>query len=112
MIRQDDLQISPSIANIMVIGQDCRNLGALIVPNEELQKENVEDVHKTILQEIRKLERQNSSFMPYMRIADIQILNRPFSVEDGTLTRTMKVRRENVMKKYAADVQNLLSRLN
>lgn len=44
-------------------------------------------------------------------VAAIEVLPQPLSPEDGTLTRTMKPRREAIMAKYGAEVDRLQARL-
>ena len=48
---------------------------------------------------------------PHERIAAFAILKEPFSADNGTLTRSMKVRRPIVMQKYTAEVEALKKRL-
>lgn len=48
---------------------------------------------------------------PHERIAAFEILKEPFSAENDTLTRSMKVRRPVVMQKYTAEVEALKKRL-
>jgi len=109
---EDWLQASPLISHIMVIGQDHRALGALVTPDEEhLQEDDPTIVHDKILNEIWKLERQNPNFVQHMHISAIQVLKYPFSVEDGTLTKTMKIRREAILEEYAKDVDDLQKRI-
>lgn len=45
------------------------------------------------------------------RITAFVLLNQPFTPDDGTLTRSMKVRRNAVMQKYASDVELLKKQL-
>lgn len=45
------------------------------------------------------------------RITAFVIINEPFSPDNGTLTRSMKVRRDAVMQKYAGEVDSLRKRL-
>ena len=102
--------MSPMIAHIIVIGQDCRALGALIVPDEEFFGERARDeIHDEIVSEIRLLEQRNPSFVSHMHISAIRVLDRPLSIDDGTLTRTMKIRRAAIAEKFRKDV-NLLER--
>jgi long-chain acyl-CoA synthetase len=44
-------------------------------------------------------------------VAAFEVLGQPFSVEDGTLTRTMKPRRQAIMQRYAEQVAALERRL-
>lgn len=40
-----------------------------------------------------------------------QVVHSPLSVDDGTLTRTMKPRRPAIFQKYAAEVSELMQKL-
>lgn len=44
-------------------------------------------------------------------VAEIAVLPTPLSVEEGTLTRTMKPRRAQVCERYATELQALLHSL-
>jgi len=111
-VIEDWLQASPLISHIMVIGQDHHTLGALVSPDEEqFPGQDPKAIHDKILDEIWKLERKNPNFVPHMHISAIQVLDHPFSPEDGTLTKTMKIRREIILKEYAKDVADLESRI-
>ena len=44
---------------------------------------------------------------PQDSIAAFVVLKEPFSADDGTLTRTMKPRRQVIFDKYASDVERL-----
>ena len=92
----------------MLIGQDHRTLGALVVPEKDaVSTSRSQAVEDQIYQEIKRLEKENPSFVPNMHITAIQVLDRPFSIEDGTLTKTMKIRRTAIMEKYTDDVMQL-----
>ena len=47
----------------------------------------------------------------YERITAFSVINEPFSPDNGTLTRSMKVRRDAVMQRYAVEVDSLRKRL-
>lgn len=111
-VVQDWLQMSPLIHQMMVIGQDHRSLGALVYPNQDHFKEQDDkSVKDQIQKEIWKLERRNPGFVQHMHIAAVELLDSPFSIEDGTLTRTMKMRREVILKQYYKEIARLNARL-
>lgn len=45
------------------------------------------------------------------RVGGFAIIKQPFSVEDGTLTRTYKARKPAIFAKYAREVEEVLSGL-
>lgn len=58
-----------------------------------------------------ELDKVSQSRPLYERITAFTIIDEPFSPDDGTLTRSMKVRRDAVMKKYAIEVESLRKKL-
>lgn len=58
-----------------------------------------------------ELAKVSATRTPHERIAAFEILEEPFSAENDTLTRSMKVRRPVVMQKYTAEVEALKKRL-
>jgi long-chain acyl-CoA synthetase len=45
----------------------------------------------------------------YERIKKILVMDREFSIENGEITPTLKVRRKEVERRYAAEIQQLYS---
>ncbi|KAG6575211.1 putative acyl-activating enzyme 16, chloroplastic, partial [Cucurbita argyrosperma subsp. sororia] len=108
---------SSLIQQIVVIGQDQRRLGAIIVPNEEevlsaARKLSVADsstadfsnetLKNLIYSEVRKW----TSECPF-QIGPILIVNEPFTIDNGLMTPTMKVRRDKVAGYYKKEIENL-----
>eukprot|EP00803_Ostreobium_quekettii_P002616 evm.model.scf_940.1 EVM.evm.TU.scf_940.1 scf_940:7095-14522(-) len=117
---EDWLTSSPLIKQVMLVGQNQRSVGALVVPNWELIMENMDatggslvakDVHSAILREINVRQRQRPEYSPKDRIAAIRVLREPFSYEEGTLTRTMKLKRSSIAEIRRQDVDELLHHL-
>ncbi len=114
------------IDQIMLVGQDQRALGALIVPNLEtlqqwITEQNLslklpelnappESIAQSVLyaQSIVELYRNELSrevqnrpgYRADDRIADFRLIAEPFSQENGTMTQTFKVKRLQVTEKY------------
>ena len=58
--------------------------------------------------EIRKVvERVNKQLAPFEQIRKYRVLGRDFSIEDGELTATMKVRRARVMENFKDSIVEL-----
>ncbi|MFP5269940.1 AMP-dependent synthetase/ligase [Coleofasciculus sp.] len=120
---------SPYIEQIMLVGQDQRSLGALIVPNlEALQQwaaaenvtlnlpnsdteENSESFRTTIelkskevqnlfRQELNREVKNRPGYRPDDRIGQFVLILEPFSIENGMMTQTMKIRRPVVTQRY------------
>ncbi len=47
----------------------------------------------------------------FEHLAHISVVRTPLSVDDSTLTRTMKPRRPEIMTRHAATVESLLAQL-
>ncbi|KAL5542769.1 hypothetical protein UlMin_010479 [Ulmus minor] len=105
------------IQQIVVIGQDQRRLGAIIVPNKEeallLAKQlSIVDANATELsnakltnllyEEIRKWT-SGCSF----QIGPILVVDEPFTIDSGLMTPTMKIRRDRVVALYQEQIDNL-----
>ncbi|KAK9808885.1 hypothetical protein WJX72_005702 [[Myrmecia] bisecta] len=113
---EDLLVCSPYIKHIVLIGQDSRSLGALVVPDADAFEElktlrgdlSQEDMEAVVRSEITKV----SAGRPHHeKVASFVVLPEQLSAEDGTLTRSMKVRRPAIMEKYAAQVKQLQAKL-
>jgi len=106
---------SPYIAQILLVGQDQRSLGALIVPNQEALKlwitqQNLtlqlpEDLLSKTIQDLfrQELNREVKNRPGYRaddRVGVFQLIAEPFSIENGMLTQTLKTRRPVITAHY------------
>lgn len=123
---------SPYIDQIMLVGQDERSLGALIVPNlEALEKwaesQNLKlstqddhtgstsqkiDLESKIIQDLyrQELNREVKNRPGYRaddRIGPFTLILEPFSIENGMMTQTLKIRRHVVMERYRDIIRKL-----
>ncbi|GAB4179621.1 MAG: long-chain fatty acid--CoA ligase [Calditrichia bacterium] len=116
---EETLQQSPFIQMSMLVGQDKRHLGALIVPffeniKDYLEKQggiakdklenmdevlNLPHIREMMEAEINKLINKNPNFKPFERIKNFKIIPKEFQVGEE-LTQTMKVKRHYVQQKY------------
>jgi long-chain acyl-CoA synthetase len=102
---------SPCIRQVMVIGQDRKMLGALIVPDPERAEADAaarnQSVEELIRSEVDRLVTKEAGFKTRERIAKIIVLSEEFTVEDGCLTRTLKLRRNEILAKYGGEIEEL-----
>lgn len=63
-------------------------------------------VHDLLRAEVNKATADRA---PQDSVAAFVVLKQPFSAEDGTLTRTMKPRRQVIFDKYSKDLDKLKS---
>jgi len=104
---------SPYISQVVLVGQDQKTLGALIVPNPEaiaawaaeqgldsvdLQSDRVQAL---IRDELAREVKNRPGYKAEERISTFRFLAEPLSIENGLLTQTMKVRRNVVFERFA-----------
>jgi long-chain acyl-CoA synthetase len=95
---ENQLSNSPAIDQCMVYGDGKNYLVALIVPNKEF-KEKKEKINE-IINEI------NNNLTLLEKIKKFYLINESFSIENGLLTPTMKVKRNKVIAKYKNILEN------
>ncbi|KAL2628786.1 hypothetical protein R1flu_013472 [Riccia fluitans] len=96
---------SKFVKQIVVVGQDQRRLGALIVP--DLENPTVTSLSERELGvEIRKELNRLASDMQ-SSIGPFKLIDEPFTVENGLLTPTMKIKRDLVLSKYNSLISQL-----
>jgi len=108
LLGEDDV-----IEQVVVIGDDRPYMTALIVPEMTRLKvlaeshdiptgEAGELVHsnkvRLLLQ--KRLEKAQSSLPGYEKVVNFTLLDEPFSMEEGTMTNTLKLRRKKIQEKY------------
>ena len=89
------------IDQCLVYGDKKNYLVALIVPNKEFlnDKEKINKIIEIINKKLTLVE----------TIKKIQLIDENFSIENGLLTPTMKVKRKKVTEKYKKELENLYS---
>ncbi|NCJ08223.1 AMP-binding protein [Synechococcales cyanobacterium C] len=122
---EDACARSPYIDQIVVVGQDQRFLGALIVPNFDAlaawaQSQNATldvpsitekatgetwtldspAVQALYRKELAREVQNRPSYRPDDRIGAFAFVSEPFSIDNGLLTQTLKIRRPVVMDRY------------
>jgi long-chain acyl-CoA synthetase len=117
------LKESPYILQAMVVGQDRKNLGALLVPNFETLSERLGrkidpsgDEGKQFLQseemkiffkrEIERLLNEEVGFKSYERVQRFVLLTEDFRVGEE-LTHTLKMKRDVIEKRYGEKIENM-----
>ncbi len=89
----------PEIDQCMVYGDKKNYLVALIVPSKDFlkEKEKINNVIEKINKKLTLLE----------KIKKIQLIDENFSIENGLMTPTMKVKRKKVTEKYKIQLEKL-----
>lgn len=109
---------SPFVDQIMLVGQDQKGLGALIVPNFEALKQwaqaqdldlelsdgsldlQVPQVQNLFRQELNREVKNRPGYRADDRIGPFELIVEPFSQENGMMTQTLKIKRPIVREHY------------
>ncbi|MGB3293647.1 MAG: AMP-binding protein [Phormidesmis sp.] len=109
---------SPYIDQIMLVGQDQKALGALIVPNmEALERwakgQPVDLTSAPVLslfkQELKREVANRPGYRPDDRINLFALLEEPFTIENGLLTQKLSLKRHKVSDRYRETIDNLFA---
>ena len=95
---ENQLSNSPAIDQCMVWGDGKNYLVALIVPSKEF-KEQKDKIGKII-------NKINENLVQIEKIKNFHLVSENFSIENGMLTPTMKVKRNKVIAKYKNILEN------
>jgi long-chain acyl-CoA synthetase len=106
---------SKYISQIVVVGQDQKSLGALIVPDlEALAQANLDPTDLASRQiidlyrdELNREVKNRPGYRSDDRIAVFKLILEPFSIENGLLTQTLKIRRPVVMDRYQVMINEM-----
>jgi len=98
---EDRLVRHEIILQAMVVGDGQPKLSALIVPNSDCCKNG--DLRSEISKVIRQV---NAQMDASEQIGEFEILSEPFTVENGMLTPTLKIRRPVVFQRYKEIIGN------
>ncbi len=116
---------SQYISQIVLVGQDQKSLGALIVPNSEtlqvwLGSQNLplesatnpdsSQILELLRDELNREVKNRPGYRADDKIAVIKLVLEPFSIENGLLTQTMKIRRPVVMERYHGMIDEMFAR--
>jgi len=114
---EEDLKLSPYIGNVMLHGANKPHNVALVVLNQVnltkwAEREGVTLGEPTknprVTELIRaELEAHSKDFRGYERPKAFALISEDFTVENGMLTPKMSVRRNQVLKRYQATLDNL-----
>jgi long-chain acyl-CoA synthetase len=126
---------SPYISQIVLVGQDQKSLGAIIVPNLEalqawttsqnlaldfspaaIESKNLtpdlnsSQVIDLFRDELNREVKNRPGYRADDKIAVMRLIGEPFSIDNGLLTQTMKIRRPVVMERYHGMIDEMFVR--
>lgn len=110
------IKTSKFVEQVVLVGQDQKGLGALLVPNAEALEREVArtqwDVRDGLLhgravltllrRELDRLLVRENGLRPCEKVTTFRVLAEPMTPENGLLTQTLKVRRHKVAERFAA----------
>ena len=106
---------SAFIDQVMVVGQDRKTLGALIVPNRSaFDNEEYErivasmEAQATIRKEVQSLINAESGFKSFERVVVFSLVPGPFVVGDE-LTAKLSLKRHRITEKHAKLIESMYS---
>lgn len=96
------LKDSVIINDLMIFGDKCKNLYAIITLNDGFENNN--DIYQKLKDEIKMLTQNLTSFQKPIDF----IIVPQFSPENNTYTATQKIRRYQILSLYKSEINNLL----
>jgi long-chain acyl-CoA synthetase len=111
---------SPYIDQIMLVGQDQKQLGALIVPNLDALEQwanqqgiplDIESsaVQNLFRQELTREVKNRPGYRLDDRLGVFRLIREPFSMENGMMTQTLKIKRPVVMERYCDTINGMFN---
>ena len=97
-------QLDPLLEQVMIVGDDLPYLGALVVldPDEAKKAGHVDE--KAVAARIAA---QLKEFPGYAQVRRVAIVGEPWTVDNGLLTPTLKLRRGPILEKHKAEMQRM-----
>jgi len=111
---------SPKIEGVFLLGDKREYITAIIIPSKEALQEQFgfdeaffeqtdafidnKEVSNWLNQDIRKLSNELAKFE---RIKNFKVKRKPFSIDEGEITPTMKPKRKVIEKKYAEAIDEM-----
>ena len=115
---ENRLKESPFISQSMVVGEYRKFPGALIVPNFVAVRDRLgetlpaADAEVAALPAVRELiagelQRLNAGFAQYAQVKNFCLLPQEWTAAGGELTPTQKLKRREILKKFAAEIEGI-----
>ena len=117
---ESKLLVDKYVEQIAVIADQRKFVSALIVPTFELLEEYAADMDikadsreqlcadpRIVRMMEERMETLQQGLASYERIKRFKLLAEPFSMENGELTNTLKIRRNVLAKNYAAEIDEM-----
>ncbi|MHC1703845.1 MAG: long-chain fatty acid--CoA ligase [Tenuifilaceae bacterium] len=112
----------PFIEQVIAIGDNRRFVTALIVPSFEMIKKEATKLNVTFADNIelisnptiidfysKRIEKIQEEFTPYEKVVKFKLLPESFSIQNGMLTNTLKVRRNKLIELFNKEIEEMYS---
>ncbi|MDH5190797.1 MAG: long-chain fatty acid--CoA ligase [Gammaproteobacteria bacterium] len=105
----------PLFEQVIVFGEGMSRLGAIIVLNKEHlnvinshSSEYNDSMSRDIVNDVilKSINNQLSAFPGYARVEHVIVEETPWTIEDGYMTPTLKLKRNEIMKKHEAEISH------
>ncbi len=115
---ESELMRSPFISQILVLGNERKNLAALIVPNGDALKEwGAENGVATDALQAREVQRlfqgelreRLTDFADFEQVRRFVLMAKEFTLENDEMTPTLKLKRNVIIERYADVIESLYS---
>jgi long-chain acyl-CoA synthetase len=116
---EEQLKLSPFIANVMIYGENKPHNVAVVVPDPQTLERWAKEQGKSLGDaakdpEVKKLlqseiDKQAATFKSYERPKGLLVVNEDFTLENGILTPSLKIKRRAVIAKYGKALEALYS---
>jgi len=110
----------PFIEQIIAIGDNRKYITALIVPSfvtlkseaEKIGVKTMDNAELVVRKEIiefynGRVNKIQEEFSPFERVVRFKLLPEPFSIQNGMLTNTLKVRRNLLIEQFKDDIEEM-----
>lgn len=105
-IIEERMETLPLIDQAFVFGDERKHIGALIVPDKEQCKGLKGDaLHEALVSALES--DVNKHLASYEKIRKFVVISQPFTVENGLVTPTLKIRRKEIEQKYSNEIEAL-----
>ncbi len=118
---EDACRKSSLVQQIVLVGQDQKSLGALVVPDfgnlaealgmtSETEPEAIianPNAAKVVRKSLSEAMAADGRFKDSESIGKVHLLSEPFSETNGMMTNTMKIKKNVVTEKYRSDIEAL-----
>lgn len=114
---------SPYIKQVVVVGQYQKNIGALVFPDMEFIEKSfingelkTNDIDSKMIVDLIKRELNNAikeriNYKTYEQIYDFRYVPESFTIENGLLTQTLKIKRSAVIDQYSSLIDEMFENM-